>query len=112
MNTECYRIREELQNICDENLEIPYGIRNHIKTCPGCKEYWAVLSSLGTSLAEEIDEKLKTMAPPDFGLIHKKKKRRRHNRLMPVAWGIAVVFVLSLGIFINSLLSTHQKNAE
>ena len=100
MNIECNKIREILQSMYDKNLEIPGDIQNHLKTCIGCKEYWVTLSSLGKSLVKEIDKNLETMAPPDFKKIYSKKKRRNYS--LPVTWGIAAVFVLSLGIFINS----------
>lgn len=112
MDKECRRIRETLQNIHDENLEIPGEVQNHLNTCPGCKEYQALLSSLGTSLSVEIDEKLDTISPPDFAVIYRKTYQRRRILSTPAIWGIAAVMVFSLGIFFSILYSSHQKRAE
>lgn len=112
MKTECPGIRESLQDIYDENRVIPEEIHNHIKTCPGCREYHSILVSLGESLAGEIDKTIDSMPPPDFKAIYRKKKHHTRKVFLPVAWGMAAVMVFSLGLLFHTLFSSRQRKAE
>ena len=111
MNSECTRVREILHTLCDENQEMPEDIKKHMKICADCKELWASLASIKISLAEEIDEKLKKIPPPDFAAIYKRANNRKQNRIIPALLGIAAVFIFSLGVFTISLRLENRKNS-